>query len=163
MRDLLVDDAEAFFSTASLPQRPPLPTLAADASARQIIRSVYENSEGLVVGEAHSQLGSKQFLIENMALLKQQKVRVLYMEHLMTDFQQADLDLFNQTGQMPQALKTYVTDLDRGWHTDPAQRYTFMQVLRSAQKQGIRIQAIDCMASYRQAWMGPDHPRFARR
>lgn len=54
-----------------------------------------------MVGEAHSQLGSKQFLIENMALLKQQKVRVLYMEHLMTDFQQADLDLFNQTGQMP--------------------------------------------------------------
>ncbi|ROQ49810.1 membrane-targeted effector domain-containing toxin [Pseudomonas putida] len=163
LRDLLVDDAEAFFSTASLPQRPPLPTLAADASARQIIRSVYENSEGLVVGEAHSQLGSKQFLIENMALLKQQKVRVLYMEHLMTDFQQADLDLFNQTGQMPQALKTYVTDLDRGWHTDPAQRYTFMQVLRSAQKQGIRIQAIDCMASYRQAWMGPRPPAIRQK
>lgn len=153
LRNLLADDAATFFSAETVPQRPQLPALQANASARQIINGVYENSEGLVLGESHSELGSKSFLIDNMAQLKQQQVKVLYMEHLMTDFQQADLDVFNRTGRMPEALKAYVKDLDHGWGTDPAKRYTFMEVLHSAQRQGIRVQAIDCMASYRQAWM----------
>lgn len=158
LRDALAGDAGQFLETVQLPTRPELPTLPREASAKQIIGSLYERSHGLVIGEGHSQLGSKRFLIDNMALLKKQKVSVLYMEHFMTDFQQADLDLFNRTGQMPPDLQAYVDTLDIGHFTDRSGRYTFRQVLVAAQKQGIRIQSIDCLASYRQAWDGTPAP-----
>ncbi|MGF6392660.1 dermonecrotic toxin domain-containing protein [Pseudomonas plecoglossicida] len=157
-RDALATDASQFLETVQLPPRPEVPALPRESSPKQIIRSLYERNQGLVIGEGHSQLGSKRFLIDNMALLKKQKVNVLYMEHFMTDFNQADLDLFNRTGQMPKDLQTYVETLDEGHWTDRSGRYTFKQVLVAAQKQGIRIQSIDCMASYRQAWHGVPAP-----
>ncbi len=151
-RDSLASDARQFFESVQLPARPKPPELPREASPKQIIRSLYERSHGVVIGEGHSQLGSKRFLIDNMALLKKQKVSVLYMEHFLTDFHQADLDLFNRTGQMPASLEAYADTLDMGHFTDRAGRYTFKHVLIAAQKQRIRVQSIDCMASYRQAW-----------
>ncbi|WP_043196814.1 membrane-targeted effector domain-containing toxin [Pseudomonas putida] len=162
-RNALATDASQFLETVQLPPRPELPELPRESGPKQIIRSLYERSHGLVVGEGHSQLGSKRFLIDNMALLKKQKVSVLYMEHFLTDFQQADLDVFNRTGQMPKDLQTYVETLDEGHWTDRSGRYTFKQVLIAAQKQGIRIQPIDCMASYRQAWEGTPLPQIRQK
>lgn len=162
-RNALASDARQFLETAQLPPRPELPELPRESSPKQIIRSLYERSHGLVVGEGHSQLGSKRFLIDNMALLKKQKVSVLYMEHFLTDFQQAELGVFNRTGQMPKDLEAYVENLDEGHLTDPSGRYTFKQVLIAAQKQGIRIQPIDCMASYRQAWEGVPLPQIRQK
>ncbi|MGE8371105.1 MAG: dermonecrotic toxin domain-containing protein [Pseudomonas putida] len=159
----LATDASRFLETVQLPPRPELPELPRESSPKQIIRSLYERSPGLVIGEVHSQLGSKRFLIDNMGLLKKQKVSVLYMEHFMTDFQQADLDLFNRTGQMPPELEAYVDALDEGHLTDRSGRYTFKHVLIAAQKQGVRIQPIDCMASYRQAWQGLPLPQIRQK
>jgi hypothetical protein len=156
--DTLATDAGKFLQDAQLPPRPEVPRLPRDASSEQIIRSLYARSNGLVLGEGHAQLGSKAFLIDNMVLLKKQKVKVLYMEHFMTDFQQADMEVFNRTGQMPKDLQEYVADLDQGHGTDPSGRYTFKQVLMAAQRQGIRIQSIDCLASYRQAWSATPAP-----
>ncbi|WP_256573278.1 MULTISPECIES: membrane-targeted effector domain-containing toxin [unclassified Pseudomonas] len=152
LRDTLAKDAQQYLASAELPARPQIPRLPREASAKQIIRSVYENSDGLVIGESHSQVGSKAFLIDNMTLLKKAKVRVLYLEHFMTEFQQADLDLFHVSGEMPPALKRYAQALDKGFGIDASSRYTFLNLLQAAQKEGIRIQSIDCMASYRQAW-----------
>ncbi|MFB4393143.1 MULTISPECIES: dermonecrotic toxin domain-containing protein [unclassified Pseudomonas] len=152
LRDALASDAQAFFAAPELPPRPLIPALPEGAGPTQLIEAVYQHSEGLVVGEVHSQAGSKRFLIDNMALLKKQKVRVLYLEHFMSDFHQADLNLFSQRGEMPKDLRDYVDSLDRGHGTDPLGRYTFKQVLVAAQRQGIRLRTIDCLASYRQAW-----------
>lgn len=152
-RDQLASDATAFFNAPTLPERPQIPQLTPSATPKELIQNVYENTNGLVVGEAHSDIGSKRFLVDNMGLLRKQDVRTLYMEHFMTDFQQADLDTFNRTGRMPEALDEYVTIEDEGHATDPTERYTFRQVLLRAQSNGIRIQSIDCMASYRQAWL----------
>jgi len=163
LRTALATDASQFLETVQLPPRPALPELPRASSPKQIIRSLYERSPGLVIGEGHSQLGSKRFLIDNMVLLKKQQVSVLYMEHFMTDFQQAELDVFNRTGQMPTELKAYVNALDEGHWTDSSGRYTFKQVLIAAQKQGIRIQPIDCMASYRQAWEGMPLPHIRQK
>lgn len=151
-RDRLAADAREFFRSFQPPARPTLPEVSASTSAKGFIRGVYQESQGLVIGEAHSGLGSKRLLIDNMRELRKQNVRVLYMEHLMTDFQQADLDAFNRSGVMPDDLKEYLSNLDVGYGNDRSERYTFSQVLRSAQKEGIRVQSIDCMASYRQAW-----------
>ncbi len=162
-RDHLLADTNEYFIDPELPARPEIPKLPAEASPKQMIVSVYERSNGLVIGESHFQSGSKRYLIDNMALLKKQKVRVLYMEHFMTDFHQADLDLFHKTGEMPENLKAYTSSQDIGHATDRASGYTFMQVLSTAQKNGIRIQAIDCLASYRQAWMRSPGPLTRQR
>lgn len=158
LRDALAHDAAAFFTAPELPARPQIPELPGGTSPKQLIEAVYQNSEGLVVGESHAGAGSKRFLIDNMAHLKQQKVKVLYLEHFMTDFHQMDLDLFGQTGEMPPNLSRYVTNLDIGHATDRASGYTFQQILVTAQKQGIQVRAIDCLASYRQAWMSQPPP-----
>ncbi|MBV6288401.1 membrane-targeted effector domain-containing toxin [Pseudomonas aegrilactucae] len=153
LRSQLLSDAREFLSTVELPPRPQIPLFQSNPAPKQILRGCYARCDGLVIGECHAHLGSKRFLIDNMAQLRKQKVKVLYLEHLLTDFHQADLDVFNRTGQMSANLRDYVTDLDRGQATDRSGRYTFMQVMHAAQANQVRIQAIDCMASYRQSWL----------
>lgn len=155
LRDQLAADASEFMITVQPPARPQIPEIPFGASSKRALQSIYENSKGLVIGEAHNSLDSKRLLIDNMHLLRKLKVKTLYMEHYTTDFQQADLDAFNRNGVMPEALEHYVVQQDFGHGTDPAGRYTFRQVLIEAQKNGVRIQAIDCMASYRQVWETP--------
>ena len=94
-------------------------------------------------------MASKQFLIENMEVLSKQKVKTLYFEHLLTDFHQADLDVFNRTGELSQTLESYLKNLDRGHGTDPTGQFTFLEVVKAARESHIRVQAIDCLASYR--------------
>ncbi len=153
IRDKLAADAQGYLASVELPQRPELPALPPQANAKQIIQGIYKHSKGLVIGEDHAGMSSKQFLIDNMAILKKEKVKVLYMEHYMTDFHQADLDTFNATGVMPPRLRNYIISQDIGHRPWGDGRYTFEQVFMAAQKNGIRIQAIDCMASYKQAWL----------
>ena len=102
-----------------------------------------------MIGESHGDIGSKEFLIENMSVLAEHNVKTLYMEHLLTDFHQAALDSFTQTGAMPKELETYLKALDAGHMTDPLERYTFLELVKAAKKQRIHVQAIDSMASYR--------------
>jgi hypothetical protein len=149
LRRTLHDDAVAFYADLQLPLRPEIPTFILKAKPKDIIKTLFTRSPGLVIGENHASTGSKQFLIENMAALSKQKVKTLYMEHLLTDFHQADLDVFNRTGVMSERLQGYLNDLDTGFETDPGGQFTFEQVVRTAQKNRIRVQAIDSMASYR--------------
>ena len=149
IRKRLYRDALDFYSTLRLPDRPPVPALAADATAEEIIEKILEHARGLVIGESHTAIGSKQWLIENMQLLASKQVKSLYMEHLLSDFHQVALDEFFRTGNMPQKLEAYLKALDVGNLTDPLERYTFLELIKEARKQGIHVQAIDCMASYR--------------
>lgn len=152
-RDLLANDARDFLADPPLPLRAPVAAPAPGSSPKALFRSLYDQGTGVVVGEAHADIGSKRLLIDNMSQLAKQQVRVLYLEHLLTDFHQVDLDAFNRTGVLSDALKAYVRDLDEGHGTDPDKRYTFLEVLRAAYKYQVRVQAIDCMVSYRQAWL----------
>lgn len=149
LRKSLYEDASAYFAHPDLPARANIPLFNPATKAKDIIKRIFENSHILVIGENHSAVGSKQFLIENMELLAKQKVKTLYMEHLLTDFHQTDLNTFARTGKMPEDLERYLKELDQGHRTDPSRRFTFLEVVKSAQKNHIRIQAIDCMSSYR--------------
>ncbi|RON09396.1 hypothetical protein BK659_10725 [Pseudomonas brassicacearum] len=149
LRRTLHDDAVTFYSQPQLPPRPTIPSFIANAKFKDIIKTLFKRSQNLVIGESHNSVGSKQFLVENMSVLRKQKVKTLYMEHLLTDFHQADLDVFNRTGVMSEDLESYLKDLDAGFSTDPSEQFTFEQVVRTAQKNNIRVQAIDCLASYR--------------
>jgi hypothetical protein len=149
LRDDLRNDADAFFTTLRLSPRPEIPELPTDAPLKSTLKTLFKRSSGLVIGESHAGVGSKRFLIEQMPRLAKLKVRTLYMEHLMTDFHQADLKAFSRTGEMSPQLEAYVDTLDKGHRTDPTGKYTFMAVLRAARANRVRIRAIDCMASYR--------------
>ncbi|WP_341959678.1 membrane-targeted effector domain-containing toxin [Pseudomonas sp. RC10] len=151
IRQRLVSDVNAFYADLHLPQRPAIPTIAAEASPKVALKQLYKDAQGLVIGESHSSVGSKQFLIDNMGQFAKQNVRTLYLEHVMTDLHQADLDLFVQTGKMPKNLESYLNELDWGHLTDQSGRYTFLNLVKTAQRHRIRIRAIDCMASYRTA------------
>ncbi|WP_426112202.1 dermonecrotic toxin domain-containing protein [Pseudomonas sp. DSP3-2-2] len=149
IRERLRTDACDFYAHLELPGRPQMPEFEAQASSKSILRSFFHNNGGLVIGESHSGIGSKRFLIENMKLLKKLKVRTLYIEHLLTDFHQADLDEFARSGRMGPKLEQYLKNMDLGHSTDPSGRYSFLQVIKVANENRIRVQAIDCMASYR--------------
>ncbi|WP_095051295.1 membrane-targeted effector domain-containing toxin [Pseudomonas sp. Irchel s3b2] len=149
IRKRLYHDATEFFKNPALPPKPPTPAFEPSASSAQVIKKIFENARGLVIGESHGDIGSKEFLIENMSVLAEHNVKTLYMEHLLTDFHQAALDSFTQTGAMPKELETYLKALDAGHMTDPLERYTFLELVKAAKKQRIHVQAIDSMASYR--------------
>lgn len=144
---------KAFFDDLALLERPPTPAVGIGWDAESFINWWIETFDGLVIGESHGEIGSKQWLIENMELLARKGVKTLYMEHLLTDFHQASLDNFAKSGVMPRDLETYLKALDEGHKTDPARRFNFLEVVREATRYGIRVQAIDCMASYRLAGM----------
>ncbi|MGE8419609.1 dermonecrotic toxin domain-containing protein [Pseudomonas sp.] len=158
LRDQLATDAQQFYAAVVPPARPVIPEISSTASPKEILRSLYEQSAGLVIGESHTQKSAKQFLISTMRQLKKQGVDVLYMEHFMTDFHQADLDLFNRTGTLPDGLKAYVENYDYIATLGEQTPYTMKKVLHEAYKQNVRIQAIDCLASYRQAWYEKPSP-----
>ncbi|WP_341959677.1 membrane-targeted effector domain-containing toxin [Pseudomonas sp. RC10] len=161
IRDRLAADADAFYTHLQLPERAPVPDIPRDAVPKTAIRQLYEHHQGLVIGESHSSVASKQFLIDNMGQLAKQKVRTLYLEHVLTDLHQVDLDTFARTGRMPKTLQSYLEDLDWGHFTDSTGTYTFQNLVRSANKHGLRIRAIDCMTSYRVAGV-PDPERNVR-
>ena len=150
LRRRLYADAHAFHENLPpLRPRPTIPSFGAANSSDSIIRRLLEEAPGLVIGEAHSSVGSKQFLIENMEVLSKQKVKTLYMEHLLNDFHQTDLDLFNQGKPLSKDLENYLNNLDQGWHTDPTGRFTFLNLVKAARDNHIRVQSIDCAGSYR--------------
>lgn len=153
MRHTLYRDATAFFDSPALPARPVIPELPPMLESKNIVKKLLRLANGLIIGENHSSVGSKQFLIENMRALSKQKVKTLYLEHVTTDFHQADLDVFNRTGKMSETLESYLKTLDRGHDTDPSGQFTFLAVVKAARENHIRIQAIDCMASYKSIGM----------
>jgi hypothetical protein len=64
---------------------------------------------------------------------------------------------------MSENLERYLKDLDEGFETDPGGEFTFEQVVRTAQKNHIRVQAIDSMASYRSTGMTPADNHFRQK
>lgn len=157
----LVEVRERFFELAStlqkdarsvltlaLPERVLLPEVKTDTPLSMFIEELYENTSGVVIGESHSALASKRFILDNMEHLARQNVRTLYMEHLLTDLHQADLDRFAETGLMSKRLLHDLKRMDKTFRTDPTGVYSFERLVVQAKRHGIEIRAIDCAASY---------------
>ncbi|WP_122562957.1 membrane-targeted effector domain-containing toxin [Pseudomonas viridiflava] len=147
LRKQLLRDSEAVHTT-ELPVRPLLPQVPADISPADFLERLYQHTSGVVVGESHASVASKKLIIDNLPTLAEQNVKTLYLEHLLSDLHQADLDDFLDTGQMSKRLLHDLQALDKGHQTDPKGIYTFEKLVIKAQQQGIEIRAIDCLASY---------------
>ncbi len=131
-----------------MPKRPKMPGVEPQTPLPDFLQTLYQHTDGVVIGESHSSVASKKLIIDNLPLLAQQKVKTLYLEHLLADLHQADLDRFFETGQMNKTLLHDLKRLDRGHHTDPSGIYNFEQLVIKAQQNGVEIRAIDCSASY---------------
>lgn len=147
MAATLQQDARSVL-TLRLPKRVVLPEVGADTPLSMFIEELYENTSGVVVGESHSALASKRFILDNMEHLARQDVKTLYMEHLLTDLHQADLDRFAETGLMTKRLLHDLKHLDKTFRTDPTGVYSFERLVIQARRHGIEIRAVDCAASY---------------
>ncbi|MGF6097538.1 membrane-targeted effector domain-containing toxin [Pseudomonas sp. 18175] len=147
-RQRLQASAKASLADFAPAQRGPLTDIATATNERVFIERVYAQKLGLVIGEAHSAQSSKRLLIEYMKHLRKQGVKTLYIEHLFTDLHQGALDTFHATSRMPANLATYLAQLDLGQMPLYKGSFTFTNVLKAANKQGIRIRALDCTASY---------------
>jgi hypothetical protein len=148
-RAALSREARAFHSTknffASMPARPVQPVTTPSMTVPELIQKVFDAAPGLVVGESQDRIASMRFLIENMQTLARQGVKTIYMHRLLNDFNQLDLDTFAKTGEMHGVLEKYLKLLQ----SDPSGQFTPLAMVKAAQQHGIRIQATDCLASYR--------------
>ena len=147
LANTLQKDARSVLNLA-LPERVILPEVKADTPLSMFIEELYENTSGVVIGESHSARASKRFILDNMEHLARQDVKTLYMEHLLTDVHQADLDRFAETGLMSKRLLHDLKRMDQTFRTDPTGLYSFERLVVQARRHGIEIRAIDCAASY---------------
>lgn len=148
MRLRLIRDAKAFFTAENLGPRPAIPQLAPAASHATLLRQVYAQSCGLVIGENHYSIASKKFLIDNMPELVKNDVKTIYLEHLQRDLHQADLDHYSQHGVISHGLNKYLKSLYKRDGLDSEPAYTFLTIVTTARRHRIKVQAIDCAASY---------------
>jgi hypothetical protein len=148
-RAALIADARSFHSPrdffASLPARPVQPVITPSVTVPELIQKVFDNSPGLVIGESQDRVASMRFLIENMQTLARQDVKTIYMHRLLNDFNQVDLDAFAKAGKMHGMLEKYLNQLA----SNSSGQFTPIEVVKTARQYGIRIQATDCLASYR--------------
>ncbi|WP_017903872.1 membrane-targeted effector domain-containing toxin [Pseudomonas asplenii] len=151
-RQQLVTQANRFFAEdPPLPTRIPIPDLADASSATQLFSRAYRHQDGIVLGAAHGARGGRKLLIDNLrSLAREHRLKTLYLENLMTDLDQVShLDDFYRTGYMSRAFREKLRHLDILEGVDPQGQQSLFTLLRHAREQGIRVQAIDCVASYR--------------
>lgn len=148
----LNEHAKQYLSSHTLPPRPDLSPLSAQPQPVPFLQSASESSlPGLVIGEAKKTQSSKAFLIEHMQTLKELKFETLYIQRLLTDQHQADLDAFLNSRKMSTHLKDDIKKLDTYSGT-----HSYFEVIQRANKYGIRVRALDCNASYHAKDAGPE-------
>ncbi|MFJ2320313.1 membrane-targeted effector domain-containing toxin [Pseudomonas sp. NPDC087817] len=139
--------AKRFFSSLpwiTPPFRAPIPAINAQISLSELIDRLFESAVGLVVGETLDRIASMRFLIENMPALARH-AKTLYMRGILSDFAQVELNRYFTTGNLSADLQTYLTSLG----TDPTGRFNALELVKVARENGVRVQGIDCAASYK--------------
>jgi hypothetical protein len=103
---------------------------------------------GFIVGEIHMDVAPKKFLISRMKDFARLGVKTLFFEHIPHEAFQQDLDQFHNNGTMSQALRFYLTMLTNDFMRSKSPGYGYLEVVQEAQKNGIRVVAIDTEESY---------------
>ena len=156
-RTRLNKDAIEYLASHEPVARPDLSLMGANTLPEPFLEAFGKSRlHGLIIGEAHAAQASKAFLIKHMKKLKALKVKTLYVEHLLTDLHQAELDTFFRTAKMPHNLKDYLKAQDAGHMPLYSGPNTYSQVIHAANKYGIRVRALDCSASYNVKGAGDD-------
>ena len=144
----LISDAKAWYELHPPTQSQPALSAQAFATPGELFETAYAKKPGLVVGESRGSIGSKQFLIENMPTLAQQGVKTLYLQELLANVNQLELDTFARTGEMPAELENYLNKLDIKAGNDPTGEFNLLALVKAANAQKIRVQALDMSTTY---------------
>lgn len=147
-RKRLEKTARDAFTDYVPPDAPILPVLTSDCTFEAFLPQLRDGNLNLLIGEAHADAASKALLKKHMKALKEAGYDTLYVEHMLTDLHQADLDTFLRTQRMPDRLKAYLHRQDRGHMPTYKGNDTYTEVFQAAAKYKIRIRALDCTASY---------------
>lgn len=113
------------------------------------IEEMLRFSKGFIIGENHSEICSKKFLIYNMEALKKEGVTTFFLEHVFKETTQTDLDnCFNHPNEpMPTVLEAYLDSQDTGNQIGDL-NFGYKALVKAAINAGIRVVAIDTEASY---------------
>jgi hypothetical protein len=157
-------DAAEFLKNVDISKRPGIPSLNDAESHEELVKKALASANGMVIAEAHYSIASKKFAIDNMSMFAKNGVKTLFIEHLCSDLHQGYLDEYSKSppgSPMPEQLKSYLENQDSGQMIDlfiapdlreryDAQKknYNFTKMVEEAKKEGIRVVAIDCGASY---------------
>ncbi|WP_448091075.1 membrane-targeted effector domain-containing toxin [Pseudomonas azerbaijanoccidentalis] len=144
----LVSDAKAYYDLNPPSLENSVSTARTFETTSELLDTVFADRKGLVVGETRGSVGSKQFLIKNMRTLAERGVKTLYLQELLADVNQLDLDTFARTRVMPEELETYLKKLDIRAGNDPDGRFNLLNLVKTANAQKIRVQAIDMSTTY---------------
>lgn len=138
--------ARRFFQTFNSP-RGSLMMPPRDLLPEQLFSHLFNQRNGLVIGENHSHDLTRRMLIENMPALKRQGLRNLYLEQLSTDHHQELLDTFNAspTTPLPLPLRERLQRMDSRFSAASPHSYTHL--VEAAHAQGVQIMALDTTAS----------------
>jgi uncharacterized iron-regulated protein len=148
----LLEEANKFFKNmVPVTNRKVIPPSLAGTSS-EILLTVLDKNQGVIIGEAHQHLAPKKLLCDNMAKLKQSGVKVLFLEHLFDETHRELLAAYfkSDSAEMPAMLKAYLQYQDEGQSGRAKNNtsYNFTELVIQAKKHGIRIIPIDTMASY---------------
>jgi hypothetical protein len=144
-RNELAAHARLFFNLPREPRSVLVPRFNELTTPDTLFEAVYDQSQGLVIGEAKDAIGSKKLLIKYMGDLKSQGVQTLYTDLLIKELHQGWLDHYLETGLMPSGLYNYLTRLTR---QSILAKYTPLELIKMARLQGIKVKALDCAAAH---------------
>lgn len=141
----LLQSAKDFYRELSwprLPERPAIPAVEPSTSFGELIERLPEDLPGIVLGETLDHVTSTRLIMENMPSFARKGVKTIYMQRLLNDFAQDDLNHYFQTGFMSEDLETSLSRMS----TDPTGQFNELKLIKTARNNGIRVQAIDCAA-----------------
>lgn len=151
-RNPIVEKAKSFFQNIILPKKITVATLEQPINAQDLLATLLENAPGIAIGEYHNQVSSKEFLCQQMQHLVAHGVDTIYMEHLIQDGLQEDLDSYfsGRCDELPSALAAYLKKMDEGYLTQFSEATkTYTDLIVSAKKAKLkRVVCIDTELSY---------------
>jgi hypothetical protein len=141
-RKRLQEDAKRI---APPPERPTLPNLQPGNILGADLRALLQQAPGLVLGEVHGEKWLTGIQVNLLGELYNLGVRTLYIEGPAYELHQALLDEWFATQRLPDALqKEYLG-------SPPPGHYSQQHLFETAIRLGMRIVALDCVASSQQA------------
>ncbi len=155
----LLQDATSFMA-AQIQQPRILPAIPPAAAAHVAIDILLDKHNGIIVGENYGDSSSKQFIIDHLPLLSSLGVKTLYIEHLLSEIHQDELNLYGTAREnaMPDSLKAYLDN-----HTQKTQQLWSLlsngkplvpglsELVKAAHDTGINVVALSGTATYLEA------------
>lgn len=124
-------------------------TLGTTPNHHKKLRAEDPYTKNHAIGENHVHVAPKRYLMENMAEYARQGYKILFVEHLLHDEHQADLDAFHVSGTLSPTLCEYLSRQNNGqMQENYNDTYNYTAVLEAAQAHGVRVIALDTSLSY---------------